>query len=360
MLKQQMKKSLIIILSVAIFGMLCSMAFTSNPSDQKTKRFTISENKAEKRLDVQVDGKPFTSYIYPESLMKPVLYPLRTVKGTLITRGWPMDPRAGERIDHPHHVGMWLNYGDVNGLDFWNNSTDIPSEKKNSYGTIKHSKVNKMTSGDKQAELEVTMDWQKPDGSNILREDTKFIFSGAGEMLTIERITKLTALTEDVSFKDNKEGVFGIRLARELEHPSDKAELFTDASGNKTTVAQLNNEGVTGKYRSSEGKEGDDVWGTRGKWVNLNATIGQEPVSLVILDHPENVGYPTYWHARGYGLFAANPLGQKEFSKGKETLNFQLKSGKSVTFRYKVLIHSGSNLTDDQVAEQFKKFAPAK
>jgi hypothetical protein len=355
-----MKKNLTIILLAVIFGMLVSMAFTFAQSTQKTKRFTIVENKADKRLDIQVDGKPFTSYIYPESLMKPVLYPLRTVKGTFITRGWPMDPRPGERIDHPHHVGMWLNYGDVNGLDFWNNSTDIPAEKKNSYGTIKHRKVNKMTSGDSQAELDVTVDWQKPDGSNILREDTKFIFSGTGEMLTVERVTKLTALTEDVSFKDNKEGVFGIRLTRELEHPSDKPELFTDASGNKTAVAQLNNEGVTGKYRSSEGKEGDDVWGTRGKWVNLNGIIGKEQVSLVILDHPENVGYPTYWHARGYGLFAANPLGQKEFSKGKEVLDFKLPSGKSVTFRYKVLIQSGRHLTDDEVSDQFKKFAPGK
>ena len=355
-----MKKNLTIVLLAVIFGMLFSMAFTFSRSAQKTKRFTIVENKAGKRLDIQVDGNPFTSYIYPESLMKPVLYPLRTVKGTFITRGWPMDPRPGERIDHPHHVGMWLNYGDVNGLDFWNNSTEIPAEKKNNYGTIKHRRVNKMTSGDSQAELDVTTDWQKPDGSNILREDTKFIFSGTGDMLTVERITKLTALTEDVSFKDNKEGVFGIRLARELEHPSDKPELFTDASGNKTTVAQLNNEGVTGKYRSSEGKEGDDVWGTRGKWVNLNGTIGEEPVSLAILDHPENVGYPTYWHARGYGLFAANPLGQKEFSKGKDVLDFKLPSGKSVTFRYKVLIQSGRHLTDDQVNDQFKKFAPGK
>ena len=326
----------------------------------KAERFTITENKAGKRVDIFIDGKPFTSYIYPEVLMKPVLYPLRTAKGTLITRGWPMDPRPGERVDHPHHVGMWFNYGDVNGLDFWNNSTDISAAKKSGYGTIKHRSVTKMTNGNDKAELEVTMDWQKPNGTNLLREDTKFIFSGTGNMRTIERITKLTALNEDVSFKDNKEGVIGIRLARELEHPSNKAELFTDASGKTTAVAKLNNEGVTGKYRSSEGKEGDEVWGTRGKWVNLNAEIGQESVSLVILDHPKNVGYPTYWHARGYGLFAANPLGQKELSGGKDVLNYKLPAGQSVIFRYKVLIESGSNLTDDQVITEFNRFAASK
>ena len=346
--------SLLVLATVGLNG--CNAQISRN----KTERFMISENKPGKRIDISIDGKPFTSYIYPDELMKPVLYPLRTSQGTLVTRGWPMDPRPGERVDHPHHVGLWFNYGDVNGLDFWNNSTDIPADKKNGYGTIKHNAVRKMTGGDNSAELEVTMDWQKPDGTKLLTEETKFIFSGSGATRTIERITTLKALGEDVSFKDNKEGLLGIRLARELEHPSKKAEIFTDATGKATNVAQLNNEGITGKYRSSEGKEGDDVWGTRGNWVNLNSKIGAEPISLVILDHPSNIGYPTYWHARGYGLFAANPLGQKEMSAGKEVLNFKLPAGKSVTFRYKVLIHSGNYLSDEQVKTESNRFAARK
>ena len=354
-----MKKNLFIVCSLFLSAILAIMAFTTRETPQ-SKRFAIVENQAGKRLDVTVDGKPFTSYIYPDGLMKPVLYPLRTSEGTLITRGWPMDPRPGERVDHPHHVGMWLNYGDVNGLDFWNNSTDIPAEKKNHYGTIKHRKVNKIEGGNDYAVLEVTMDWQKPDGTNLLQEETRFVFSGSGDMRTVERVTRLTALGEDVAFKDNKEGVIGIRLARELEHPSNKPEVYTDASGKGTAIPKLNNEGVTGKYRSSEGKEGDDVWGTRGTWVNLNGVIASKPVSFVILDHPANVGFPTYWHARGYGLFAANPLGQKEFSKGKDVLDFKLPAGQSVTFRYKVLIHSGSHLTDDQVKAEFNKFSKTK
>jgi hypothetical protein len=347
------------IFALVVAGMLGSGCGVSPVLAQaKVKqRFVVTEDKGGKRVDITVDGKPFTAYIYPDELKKPVLYPLRTSQGTLITRGWPMDPRPGERVDHPHHVGMWFNYGDVNGLDFWNNSTDIPEEKKNGFGTIKHRSVTKMLSGNNKAELEVTMDWQKPDGSNLLREDTRFIFNGTGNMRTIERITTLTALQEDVSFKDNKEGVIGIRLARELEHPSSKPEIFTDASGQATPVAKMNNEGVTGKYRSSEGIEGDAVWGTRGRWVNLSGKIGQEEVSLVLLDNPANVGFPTYWHARGYGLFAANPLGQKEFSKGKEVLNFKLPAGQSVTFRYKVLIASGTKLSDQQVNAAYEQFA---
>ena len=160
--------------------------------------------------------------------------------------------------------------------------------------------------------------------------------------------------------KDNKEGVFAIRVTRALEHPSDKPEIFTDANGIPTTVASLNNEGVTGKYRSSEGKTGDSVWGTRGNWVSLDGVVNQEQVALAILDHPSNPGYPTYWHARGYGLFAANPLGQKELSGGKDILNFGLKAGESVTFRYRILILSGDQPNDEALDAQAQYFGKTK
>jgi hypothetical protein len=87
----------------------------------------------------------------------------------------------------------------------------------------------------------------------------------------------------------------------------------------------------------------------------LTGTVDQEPIALVIFDHPKNTGYPTYWHARGYGLFAANPLGQEVFSNGKEKLNFTLEPKQSVTFRYRLLILSGPT-TPDQVETQYRSF----
>ncbi|SEM18983.1 Methane oxygenase PmoA [bacterium A37T11] len=320
-------------------------------------RFKITADAANHRVDISVNSKPFTSYIYPDTIMKPVLYPLRTTKGTLVTRGWPIDPRPGERVDHPHHIGLWFNYGNVNGLDFWNNSTAIAAEKKGGYGTIRHASVDKIFTGNDKAELGVTMFWLTPSSDTLLRQNSTYIFREEGSERSIELVTTLTALKQDVSFKDNKEGLLGLRLARELEHPSDKPEKFTDANGLATNVAKLNNDGVTGSYRSSEGKEGDAVWGTRAKWVNLRGKIKEEQISLVILDHPKNIGYPTYWHARGYGLYAANPLGQHEMSGGKETLDFKLPAGHSVTFKYKVLIHSGEHLTDEQVNTAFTAFS---
>jgi hypothetical protein len=83
-----------------------------------------------------------------------------------------------------------------------------------------------------------------------------------------------------------------------------------------------------------------------------------ELVSIAIIDHPTNPGYPTYWHARGYGLFAANSLGQEPLSGGKEKLNFALEAGKSVTFKYSVVITNGSTPSAellDKAAISFSK-----
>jgi len=309
-----------------------------------------------RRVDVLVDGKPFTSYIWPQTIKKPVLYPLRTAEGTIVTRGYPLEPRPGERVDHPHHVGLWLNHGDVNGLDFWNNSEAIPAAEAGKYGTILHRAIKSAKSGADKGELQVTMDWMGPDGKALLREDTTFVFRGSAGLRSIDRLTTLTALGQKVVFRDSKEGMLGMRVARPLEQPSDKAEIFTDASGKATSVAKLDNTGVTGLYTSSEGKTGDAVWASRADWTMLSGTIGSEPITIAILAHPKNPTHPTYWHARGYGLFAANPFGAKAYTNGKEETNFALEPGKSVTLRHRILILSGPT-TPDQVASQYRRFA---
>ena len=303
---------------------------------------------ANQKVDVQLNGSLFTSYHYQASLPKPVLFPLITASGKKLTRGFPIDPQPGERVDHPHHMGHWFNYGDVNGLDFWNNSDAIPEEKLENYGKIVHSEIVKINQ--EQGSLTTKSSWQSTAGKSLLDETTVFKFSQEGNTRIVDRYTTLTAL-EDISFKDNKEGVFGVRVTRAMELPAKKPAIFVDAQGNPTEVKVLDNTGVNGNYLSSEGLEGNDVWGTRAEWVKLYSTIKEEPVSITIMDNPNNVGYPTYWHARDYGLFSANPLGQEVFSKGKESLNFSLDNGESVTFHYRMLVHNGSVLNPNDISK---------
>ena len=200
------------------------------------------------------------------------------------------------------------------------------------------------------------MDWVTPAGKAILKEDTTFVFRGGPAVRSIDRLTTLTAQDEKVVFTDSKEGMLGMRVARPLEQPADKPEVFTDASGKPTTVAKLDNTGVTGRYTSSEGKRGDDVWATRARWTMLGGKIGEEPVTIAILDHPQNPSYPTYWHARGYGLFAANPFGAKAYTNGKEDSTFTLAPRQSVRLRYRILVLSKA-ATPEDVEAQSKRFA---
>jgi len=319
-------------------------------------RVEVVAHEADRRVDVTVDGQPFTSYVWPTTLKKPTLYPIRAASGALVTRGWPLEPRPGERVDHPHQVGLWFDHGDVNGLDFWNNSDAIPAARRAKMGTILHRAVRRAAGGQGEGILEVSADWVDSAGQPVLREDTRLVFRAAEGLRSIDRITTLTAAQGPVTFIDNKEGLIGMRVARALEQPANTPEVFTDAAGHATTVPMLNNDGVTGHYRSSEGLEGDSVWGTRARWTMLTGEVDGGPVTLAILDHPSNVGFPTFWHARGYGLFAANPLGTKVFSNGKEELNFRLAPGQGTTFRYRVLILSRT-ATADQIETYYRDFA---
>ncbi len=343
-----MKKLLFI--ALILRGLLC---------DAQTVK--LVRNDAERKVDVLVGGQFFTSYIYPDEkiLKKPVLFPIKTSKGTTITRGYPLAPRPNERTDHPHHVGLWLNYEYVNGMDYWNNSTAITAEKRlEKYGTIRHTGISKVKNG-KVGQLDVTADWVEKDGTGniILKEKTSYRFSGKGDIRFIDRITTLTAAVDVVNLDDVKDGMFALRVTRELELPSDKPDVFTDANGIETKVPVVNNEGKVGNYHSSENINGEAVWSTRGKWMNLSGKVGSENIAVAMIDHPKNINYPTYWHARGYGLFALNPLGEKVFTSGKKSLNLKLKKGESVTFRYGVIVKSGV-LTDAELnalAENFGK-----
>jgi Methane oxygenase PmoA len=343
--------------TIAAF-LILGLAF-ANQNGAATPRIQILPNESARRVDVVIDGKPFTSYIWPDNLTKPVLYPLRAADGTVVTRGFPLEPRPGERVDHPHHVGLWFNYGNVNDFDFWNNSYAIKKEDAHKMGNVLQRRILSAKNGDDKGELTVETDWISGTQKLLLKEHTEFVFSGDKNSRIIDRITRLQAQDEKVVFHDDKEGMLGLRVTRALEMPSTTAEVFTDANGNPTTVAKLDNTGVTGNYLTSEGKKGDEAWSTRGKWCMLSGKVGDDPVTIAIFDNPKNPNFPTYWHARGYGLFAANPLGRSIFTNGKEQpLNFTIAPHESATFRYRVVILS--EIASPQTAEsEYQKFVSA-
>ena len=190
--------------------LISTALMNSNAQSSNEKGVKLVRSDEKERVDIYVDGRLFTSYRYPAGFEKPYLFPVIAPNGSLITRGYPIEPRRGERVDHPHHTGIWFNYGNVNGLDFWNNSSAIASDKKDDYGHIVHKKIIKAESG-KQGLLEVEMNWDDNKGNTLLKEHTKYIFSGDGNSRTIDHISTLTAVNGPVTLGESKEGMFAIR-----------------------------------------------------------------------------------------------------------------------------------------------------
>lgn len=313
----------------------------------------FTKDKQHPVVHVTIGGKPFTDFFFPDTIAKPVLYPIKSPNGITITRGFPVNTNPGDPTDHPHHLGLWMNYENVNGLDFWNNSYAIPADKKHLYGSIKFEKFTEVKNGP-VGRMVYRSNWVDHSGKKHLSEETAYEIKEMNGAWVIDRMTTLTAAIP-VSFKDAKDGFIGLRVAHELQLPTLEKKKYVDAFGIETIVEAITDKVANGNYINSNGVKGEDVWSKKSTWCMLYGKMNNDSISIVMLDHSKNIGYPTNWHARGYGLFAANPLGDKIFSNGKSERNLQLQPNQSITFRYRIVIASGKSTLSKTSIESFQK-----
>lgn len=342
-------------MSKLIATIFISVVFSSYIASSSKGKVEFSHDRINQKLNISINGKYFTSYLYPDDMEKQVLYPILTASGEEITRGYPLNPKPFERTDHPHHVGLWFNFGDLNGLDFWNNSFAVKPENKHRYGSIRFKEI--VETNPKTGTLVTASDWIDINNEVLLDEKSTFVFSEKNGIRTIDRTTELIA-QKQVIFTENKEGLLGLRVDRAFEEPSNKPEKFLDAKGNVTEVPLMNNEGVNGVYRNAEGITGAGVWGKRSPWVALRGVKKDEIITIVIFDHPQNPNYPAWSHARGYGLFAFNNFGGRTVDKNSDPVKLELNPGEKVVFKHKVTI--GGDLTDIQIAKMATTFSQKK
>ena len=313
----------------------------------------FSEDLANRKIDILINDLFFTSFLYPDTLEKPSLFPIITPSGKQITRGYPLAPRPNERTDHPHHVGLWFNFGDVNGIDFWNNSSAVPPDRKQHYGSIRLDSI--VDIDPREGALTTLSSWVDYKGNRLLSERTTYIFSGTGnEYRSVERVTALTAV-EAVTMKGNKEGLFALRVDMAFETPEEKVVNRVDASGTPSGEPFIYTEGIDGLYRNHEGMKGEsEVWGRRTPWVALSAETDGEIITIVMLDHEKNINYPGWPHARGYGLFSINNLGGDAMDKTSPPAEVKLAPGETITFRHKMII--GGAMSDEEINSMLSRF----
>lgn len=327
-----------------------------NETDPLTDYVSLRQNDSLNRLDIFIDGRYFSSYLYADSILrKPVLFPILTASEKRVTRGFPIAPNPNERIDHPHHYGLWFNHGVVNEVDYWNSAV-VPKKPDVRYGRINHVKFLTVESGD-TGRLEVKKEWRNDMNELTLIEHTSYVFTGNINQRIITHITKLTAPEVDVLFEDSKEGMFAMRVRRELEVASDKPTVLLDTMLEASESTVPDNDEVTGHYRNSNGLEGyPDVWGQRASWMQLSGMVQGDSISICLFDYPKNPNHPPHWMARDYGLFGVNPFGSKIYTQGKEQFNFSLKKGESVTFKHQVVIINGVYPAKRKIDSLYNRF----
>ncbi|MFO8026458.1 MAG: PmoA family protein, partial [Opitutales bacterium] len=237
-------------------------------------------------LTVHIDGELFTEFRNDRHV--PCLYPLMSPDGTHLTRQFPFtEGVAGEQADHPHHIGFWFAHGSVNGHDFWHGRKGerIVTTRLQHHGPEKHA-------GREQVRFQADLEW-RADDKTILTETRIYSIMAKGADRVIDVSCELHASETNLVFGDTKEGSFALRL---------------------TPTMRLKGKIAQGGITSSEGIEGAGAWGKRAKWAAFHGPDSAgTPTVAAILDHPDNLRHPTWWHARGYGLLTANPFGPKSY-----------------------------------------------
>lgn len=316
----------------------------------------LTHKESEQKVDILIDGKFFTSYLYGNPILKkPVLFPVMSASGKTVTRGFPLATRPGERIDHTHHYGIWFNHGDVDGIDLWNSGRTPPKEGVR-YGIIRHKSIVQIQSGDR-GRLVVDKEWFNDKNELLIEEQTQYVFRGDKYRRIVTHTTTITAPNKDILFKDSKEGVFAMRVAREMEVASEKAAVLTGQNLEPMSEAIVDSTGVSGHYRNSEGLEGyPEVWGKRARWMQLSGSIENDPISICMFDFPDNVNHPPHWMARDYGLYGANGLGSAIYTEGAEVLNHVLKKSDSRTFKNEIVITDSVAIDASQIENWYSEF----
>jgi hypothetical protein len=294
----------------------------------------VEVRKGEGAVEVLIGGKLFTRYVTADG-PKPYCYPLMDAAGAAVTRDFPMKKVEAETKlkdnDHPHHRSLWFTHGDVNGIDFWSESAKA--------GKTVHRTFEAVEGGPATGRIRAVTDWVAPDGKKVC-EDTReirFYKVAAGRLFDYDVTVKATE--GPVKFGDTKEGMFGFRVASTMKADAKKMDPK-----------------IGGAIVNSEGLKDGDAWGKPAAWVDYCGPIEGKTVGIAVFNHPSSFRFPTYWHVRTYGLFAANPFGIHDFPNGKgKDGSHAMAKGDSITFRYRILIHSGT--TEEakiaQIGEQY-------
>jgi hypothetical protein len=290
----------------------------------------VTVEKSDRGAVVQVDGKPFAEYL-TRSGHQPAVWPIIGPTGKAMTRSYGAGPQEpGETNDHPHHHSLWFTHGDMNGADFWRGPDDPNQHGENQ---IVHREFVALENMGDQAKIVTRNDWIGG-GKKVCEDERTLVFGADDKARWIDFGIVIRASEGDLTLGDTKEGTLGVRVADSMRVEAKKG----------------------GRIVNSEGLVDDDAWGMAANWVDNSGPVGDETLGIAIFSHPDNFRPACRWHARSYGLLAANPFGQREFmSEGPQQEAVHLGAGEELSLRYRIFLHKG-HAEQGGVAEAYEAY----
>ncbi len=321
---------------ICFFALFTALAVSLGAAPVELKR-------GDHKVDVVIGGQPFTTYYFSDAVAKPYLMPLRTASGTVISRSFPVVNTvtvADQKTPsfEPHQRPLYFDHGNIDGLSFWTEeafNSYYHGHSHQAYGRMALVKLENVAGGPDSGTIRALFNLLAPSGRVIAEETQTFQFRGDSKTRIIDCEFVVNANHGPVTFGDTKEGTFGVRLGPELSAPHDH---------------MINSQGARGEAA---------IWGKAADWVEYSGDVSGKAVSVAVFDSPKSFRHPTTWHARAYGLLAANPFGAREFTKNPEKDgSWTVPEDKSITFRYRVLIYEGQ-LTPEKISELYSRYAGA-
>jgi hypothetical protein len=313
-------------------------------------------------IDFRIGKTLITRYLINAKAAKPYFWPVFAAPGLAVTRAWPMENAKGEAKDHPHQKSVWFCHGDVvpegleykkhfksvEGIDFW-------SEGKG-HGNIVCVRVGKPKVTKEGAAITTINEWRTAEGQPVLYETRKIeLFPlGPGHNLLVLDID-LHASAWPITFADTKEGSLGVRVRESLRVDRGKGKL-TNAEGKSGEGKTIRDKGTNANR--------DGCWGLVSGWCDYSGPADEEGTiaGIAIFADPTNP-IDTAWHARDYGLLAANPFGRGKHAKFPDRKDnndlVKLKKGEHLKLRYGLFVHL-KDAKEADVAGAFSRFVKLK
>jgi methane monooxygenase PmoA-like len=283
----------------------------------------------ENHIKVKLNGEHFTTLNYNlfETANRLCLYPIITSSGIGATRNYPFEEIEGEKKDHIHHTGVWTAWGEVNKTDNW------AFGNKKGRQIVQSAKIIQ-----EENKIILDIEWTSPKGKLELKETRIITFHGQNNPRIIDFDIELTALQKKIKFGDTKEGGFlSLRVPTSMDVP--RGGKIENARG-----------GISNNQESEK-----NVWGKRAEWCDYSGEVEGKVIGSAILDHPNNINHPTYWHVRNYGLMTANPFGTSYFVDKKQKGTHTILKDETIRFRYRLIVHEG-DAQQAQISRYFEEY----